>query len=104
MLFDVTTNTNKINIMPKNEIEEILQNVRMIITTLKGSAPLDRNFGVSSVNIDLPIASSQAKMTAEIIAAVRKFEPRAKVVNVFYDGDFADGQLIFRVQIELVDY
>lgn len=101
MIYDVTNNLAEVNFYPNTEVEEILQNVKMIITTPKGSVPLDRDFGISAGLIDLPIAAAQAKMTAEITAAVKKFEPRALVTEVLYSGKEIDGILEVKVRIKL---
>lgn len=101
-IYEVTANTNDLKIFPSSELEEITQNVRMIITTQKFSVPMDRNFGINSAMIDQPIAAARAKLTAEIIAAVRDFEPRAKVTNVFFEGNEMDGLLNVRVQFRII--
>ena len=35
-----------IDFAPKNVVEEVVQNVRTIITTIKYSIPMDREFGI----------------------------------------------------------
>ena len=101
-IYEVTTNTSEIKIFPSSEVEEITQNVRMIITTQKFSVPCDRNFGISAAMIDQPLAAARAKLTAEIVAAVNNFEPRAKVTNVFFDGNEMGGELSVRVQFRII--
>ena len=101
MVYEVTTSAKDLKIIPATEVEEIAQNVLMIITTPKFTAPLDRGFGISAAMLDAPISASQAKTAAEI--AVKEFEPRAQITNVFFDGDFANGKLNIRVQFKLVE-
>ena len=36
---------NRISLAPESEVAEILQNVQTIISTVRGSVPLDREFG-----------------------------------------------------------
>lgn len=102
MIYEVTTAASELKIIPATEIEEIAQNVLTIITTPKFTAPLDRGFGISAAMLDAPISASQAKIAAEIVAAVKEFEPRAQITNVFFDGNFANGELNIRVQFKLV--
>ena len=71
-----------INFAPETEEEEILQNVRTICTTPKYSVPMDREFGVDMEALDLPTPAAMAKMQREIIQAVRKYEPRARIEEV----------------------
>lgn len=76
---------------PKNELEEIIQNVRTILTTRKGSVPLDREFGIDISLVDLPATVIKGRLTNEIISAVERYEPRARVTEVTFSGDAADG-------------
>lgn len=101
MIYEVTTAATDLKINPANELEEIAQNVLMIITTPKFTVPLDRGFGISTEFLDAPISGRQAKIAAEVVSAVKEFEPRARVTNVIFDGDFANGELDIRVQFEL---
>ncbi len=67
---------------------EILQNIRMILATVVFSCPLDRGFAWNP-DVDAPINVVQATQTARIVEAIRKYEPRAQVVNVSYQGDLS---------------
>lgn len=101
MQLDVTTKRQDINFAPASTMEEVTQNVRMILTTMKRTVPMDREFGVDGELIDLPVAAAQARMTAEIVDAVHRYEPRARVVSVGYEGSEQDGELQARVRIEI---
>ncbi len=101
MVIDITAELGKINFSPGSETEEILQNVRTILTTLKKTVPMDREFGINGNVIDLPIATAQAKITSEIVAAVAKYEPRASVVSVSYKGKETDGIVKPTVKVRL---
>lgn len=101
MIVDVTADIGPVNFAPATELEEILQNVRTILTTLKKSVPMDRDFGISGDVVDLPIATAQAKLTGEIVAAVNKYEPRASVVSVSYEGEEVEGVVKPKVRIKV---
>lgn len=49
-----------VNFAPETEVVEILQNVRTILATRKGSVPLDRDFGLSWQYLDAPTGCSDA--------------------------------------------
>lgn len=87
------TTTGAVNFSPASEIEEIIQNVRTIMTTPVYSVPLDRMFGLNPEMVDLPLPVAQARLTAEIVAKVEKFEPRVSVTKVTFAGDGIDGRL-----------
>ncbi len=67
-------------------VMEILQNVRTILATRKGSVPLDRDFGISWGNVDQSLPAAKMLMRSEVIDAIERHEPRAKVTSV----DFAE--------------
>lgn len=102
MELDITAQLGEVSFQPSNTIEEILQNVRTILTTPVYSVPLDRAFGLSATMLDAPVPVAQAKLTAEIIAAVHKWEPRVRVTKVIYVGDAADGVLRPKVRVKIV--
>jgi phage baseplate assembly protein W len=66
---------------------EIAQNVRTILTTVKGEVFLDRNFGLNANLIDTPTLVGIAQYRKNIIEEVERLEPRVKVTSVeFVDG------------------
>ena len=86
--------------------EEIVQNVAVILSTIKGSVPLDRTFGVDPAFLDRPMPVAQALLTADIAREVEKQEPRVKVTSVKFDPDPAgasDGVLKPNVWIVIKD-
>lgn len=101
-LHEITMRGGEINFAPASEVEEVLQNVRTILTTMKFSVPLDRAFGLWCSALDLPDNIAQAKLTAEIVEAVPYFEPRARVEEVTYSGDGPDGILLPRVKVAII--
>lgn len=105
-MYRVTDDLTEINFMPQTELEEIIQNVKTILTTVKGEVPLDRKLGVDANILDLPISAAQAKITAAIVKAINEFEPRARVKQVTYSNSTAetmDGVLKPIVDIDLVN-
>ena len=88
--FEIMVNQTKVNFAPSSEAEEILQNVITICSTPKYSVPLDRAFGIDAELLDSPMTRTGAKYKSEIIQAVRKFEPRARIKRIeFYRDDEA---------------
>ena len=98
MEVDVLAVQQEINFAPGNVIEEVVQNVRTICSTPKYSVPMDRLFGVDAVVVDRPTPKAMAEIQAEIIQAIRKYEPRCKVKKIMFDG-YLDGKLSVKVRI-----
>lgn len=99
---EINLQPNNISFHPASEREEVLQNVRTILTTAKFSVPLDRNFGLRFSALDSPDNITQAKLTAEIVETVPKYEPRAKVKEVLYSGNGPEGAVVARVRVVIV--
>lgn len=101
MQYVITTkDPTTINMAPKTEAEEILQNIRTILATAKGTVPLDREFGLDSTVIDLPTSLGKAKLTNEIFQAVKRYEPRVTIDSISFSGDIS-GKIIPKVVITL---
>lgn len=85
-------------------VVEIIQNVRMIITTRKRTQPLDRDFGLEYSFLDSPINTVQAKISQELFEAIRRYEPRAIVKEIKYNDYRQDplvGKIVPAVVIEI---
>lgn len=99
--YDLIINSyGNIKFFPDTLAEEILQNVYTIITTQKFSVPLDREFGISATMLDSPINTSISVLKAEIVQAVRKFEPRARITKIDFD-ETLDGKLFLRLKVAI---
>lgn len=71
-----------VNFKPSNESEEILQNVKTICATPKGSRPMDRDFGINPFDVDKPMLKEMARVIEEITQAIKKYEPRAELLDI----------------------
>lgn len=84
---------NRIDFAPATEIDEIIQNVRTILTTYTFSVPLDRRFGINADFIDSPLNDEGiAKMQDDIFNAIREYEPRVIVKEVSITTDPTTGK------------
>lgn len=100
--FDITASNIPIDFAPSSEINEVIQNVRTIISTRKGTVPLDRDFGLDWSFIDKPINIATAQASKQVIQQVRRYEPRAKILSfelVEDIGGAIDGELKPKITI-----
>lgn len=99
--YEITTGRMPpIDFAPATVEEEILQNIRCAFTTIKGSVPLDRDFGLDATYLDAPMEKAKAKMVSEIVMAVAKYEPRATVTDIDWEADI-DGVLKAKVKVTI---
>lgn len=92
-----------INFAPGSVIEEVIQNVRTICSTIIGTVPLDRDFGMSVDMLDRPISIAQALFQSEVIRALARYEPRARFLSIEYldDADVVQGITKPKIKIEI---
>lgn len=83
--------------------DEVLRNVRTIITTVAGTVPFDRDFGIDISFLDMPLTQAQGRLTIEYIEKIRRYEPRVKVEEVAFAQDPLNGAIIPKVVTSLVD-
>lgn len=83
-----------------SEQEEILRNVKVIVSTVKGQVVLDREFGISPDLLDMPTPDAEAFFLVEAMEQVRINEPRASVKSVEFTSDM-DGNFSPKVVIEI---
>ncbi|SDD89954.1 GPW/gp25 family protein [Sporomusa acidovorans] len=94
MEFEITASASMtVNFAPDTTTEEIFQNVRTILATPVYSVPLNRAFGVNAELVDLPLPVAKAKLAAEIVQAIQKFEPRVEVTKVLFTDKAIAGRL-----------
>lgn len=100
------TLSSQVDFAPSDEVREILQNVRMILSTRKGSVPMDRDFGLTWEHVDKPMPVAEMLMRSEVIDAVERYEPRARVTSVDFAEDLdgaMDGVLKPVVTVQIGD-
>jgi len=79
--------------------EEVVQNVTTLLITAPGTVPLSRALGTPQDVIDLPQSAAGARLQADVIRAVRTYEPRAQITKVDLQAS-ADGKLIATTSLD----
>lgn len=83
--------------------EEVYRNLTVLFGSVAGEQALDRDFGIDTNVTDLPTESAEAKLTAEYVRKVNRYEPRARVSRVEFDrSGYTGGVFKPRVVIQLV--
>lgn len=98
--------TRRINWFPESAMEEILQNVAVLITTVRGSVVLDRNLGIDTSFIDEPSPRGMMQASIFLLEAIQEYEPRVQVESVDFvpnTNDALDGRLTPRVVVRILD-
>lgn len=95
----VADNRSGIKIGAKG-LEEIEQNIRMILTTVKGSVYLYRLFGLSQSFVDAPSHQAIMQIQNEIYDAIEQYEPRVTIKAIMFTGN-DNGELYPTVKYEV---
>lgn len=101
--FISTAPLENIKIMPENTAEEIIQNIHTILSTPKGSVPMDRDFGLDFDIVDRNINVAKSLVVNAIYDAVEKYEPRVEIINITFKGDAMEGKLTPVVEVKLLN-
>lgn len=103
MSYKVTPDLSRISLNETDAITSILQNVAIILSTIKGTCPLYRQFGISGEYLDKPIPVAQVLMYADVKEAIEEYEPRVEVVSIDFEASAIDpGKLIPTVTVEVI--
>lgn len=94
-----------INITPATLYGEVAQNLKTLFGTVKGSVPGDRDFGLTAIYLDSPMPVAMAMLSAEMVEAAAKYEPRANITDIKFSSsaDALSGELIPVYKFELVE-
>ena len=96
------TDLKSIQLNEKNELNAVLQNIAVILSTPMGTVPLYRDFGLDWSFLDKPTPVAKVLMVAPVREAIQRWEPRATVLDVSFSEDPAQpGVLIPRVEVDI---
>ena len=85
-------------------VKSIIQNIKMILTTPKGSVWLLRDFGIDTQLIDRPANIIHPNLMVDITEQINLYEPRAKLISItFREGESIIGNIIPVVRIGLTN-
>lgn len=81
---------------------DVLRCLTVLYGTRVGEQGLDRDFGIDWSFLDQPMEMAKAMIEAELIRKTRKYETRAHVEQVTWQGDYTNGNIQPKVVIALV--
>ncbi len=96
------TDLKSIQFNEKNELNAVLQNIAVILSTPMGTVALYRDFGLDWSFLDKPTPVAKVLMVAPVREAIQRWEPRATVLDVSFSEDPAQpGVLIPTVEVDI---
>lgn len=98
---EYTYTSQKIQIGAKG-LQGLYQEINTLLSTRKGTVPLDRDFGVSWDFIDNPINEARPLIVAELVTQLEKYIPRIKVTGIDFENQFnLNGKLFPKIIFEI---
>jgi len=90
-------------LVERDTVKSVKQNIRLILTTPKGSDPHRPEFGSDIWQyVDSPLTALTAgRIKAEVVDAVETWEPRAKVKAVEVEKDGVNARLGIKILVEI---
>lgn len=96
------TDLKNIRLNEEKTVNAVLQNIAVILSTPIGTVPLYREFGLDMSFLDKPAPIAKVLMVAPVREAIRRWEPRATVLDVDAKDDPANpGKQIPVVEVEI---
>ncbi len=89
-----------IDLSPKNEYQEVLQNVAIIIDTWENTCPLLRALGLPGQLIGRPLPVVKNIMVGQLHDQIEEYEPRAILGDITFEENAFTGKLIPIIEIE----
>ena len=83
-------------------LQGLAQEIRTLLSTRKGSVPLDRDFGIDWSLIDMPLTDAMPQAIAEYSRQIERYVPRVRVVSVKFKqaaGAALEGKLFPVVKV-----
>ncbi len=95
-----TLNKTDLNWFSKGK-SRIIQNISNLLSTYKYEIAYDRTLGLTRAFVDMPLQSAIAAATTEIIDLISAREPRATIKKVIYIDSDINGNMHFKVVIDI---
>jgi hypothetical protein len=81
---------------------DVCRCLNVLYATRMGTLALDRDFGIDWSFLDQPMEMAKAMIESELITKTRKYEKRAVVERVLWEGNYTNGNIQPKVVIALV--
>lgn len=86
-IFEVDMRRKQGIVIGADGLSGLEQEIRMVLSTRKGSVPLDRDFGLTWDYVDLPLPEAMPYMISEIAVQLEKYVPRIRVRDILFQSD-----------------
>lgn len=86
---------------PAGVEEEIIQNVRVLLSSVKYDVPLARGMGLDTSYLHKPQPVAETLLYQAVADALEEYEPRCSLVNIEFEADALTGVIVPAVEVEI---
>ena len=79
--------------------EDIFNKIKFLLTLIKGTIPMNREIGLESEIVDLPMYEAQNRYTVSAMELIEKFETRVTVDEISFEVYEQTGKMIPKVVV-----
>ncbi len=79
--------------------KDIFEKIMFLLTLVKGTIPMNREIGMESDILDLPVYEAQSRYTVSAMELIENFETRVKVNEVSFETDGNTGDMVPKVVV-----
>lgn len=90
-----------LSVKPDSAEDEIIQNVRVLLSSAKYDVPLARGVGLDSNYLHKPQPVAETLLYQAIADALEEYEPRAVLVDMDFEENAESGVIIPIVEVEI---
>lgn len=90
-----------LSVKPESVEEEIIQNVRVLLSTAKYDVPLARDMGLDTCYLHKPQPVAETLLYQAIADALEEYESRAELVDIVFEESAESGVIIPIVEVEI---
>lgn len=95
------TRDNDLSVCPGSMEEEVAQNIRVLLETVKYDVPLVRDMGLDADYLHKPQPVAETLLYQSIADAIETYEPRAELVDIDFSVDAESGAIISVVEVDI---
>lgn len=90
-----------LSVKPESTVEEVIQNVRVLLSTAKFDVPLARDLGLDTNYLHKPQPAAETLLYQAVADALEEYEPRAALIDIGFEESAESGIIIPIVEVEI---
>ena len=91
----------ELEVSPGSTEAEIIQNIRVLLSSCKYEIPLARGMGLDTEYLHKPQPVAESLLYQTIMDTVEEYEPGAEITSIDFEEDAESGAIIPIVEVEI---